>query len=122
MSLSSYQPSMLTFDGVLVGGGRVVITPVGVYCGKRDGTAAAFEMVVGGQGYEEVALGGILPAPSPPVCHGRYVPPNGVPGVTPSAAHLPFESRGSFGIQPLSRPSLYDQSGAWTFPSVVSPI
>ena len=62
---------MWTFDGVLVGGGSVVTTPVGVYWGKRDGTARAFEMVVGGQGNEAVALGGMFPAPSPPVCHGR---------------------------------------------------
>ena len=62
---------MVTFVAVNVGGGRVVITPVGVYTGRRDGSTPAFEMVTGGQGYELVAVAGMLPAPSPPVCHGR---------------------------------------------------
>ena len=93
------------FEVVNVGGGRVVIVPVGVYCGMMAG-APAPEMEVGGQGNEAVTLGGTLPAPSPPVCHGRYSPLNGVPGPKPSAAHLPLEVRGSLGIQPLSRPSL----------------
>jgi len=66
-----YHPSTLEFETVNVGGGRVVIEPVGVYCGIRDGGTAAFTMLAGGQGNEAVTLGGILPAPSPPVCHGR---------------------------------------------------
>ena len=66
-----YHPSMLGFETVNVGGGRVVIEPVGVYCGKRDGGTDALTMLAGGQGNEAVMLGGILPAPSPPVCHGR---------------------------------------------------
>ena len=92
------------FEAVNVAGGRVVIVPVGVYCGMIDG-APAPEMLAGGQGYAAVTLGGTLPAPSPPVCHGRYSPLNNVP-LWPSAAHLPLEVRGSLGIQPLSRPSL----------------
>ena len=93
------------FEAVNVGGGRVVIVPVGVYCGMIDG-APAPEMETGGQGNEAVTLGGTVPAPSPPVCHGRYSPLNGDAGPKPSAAHLPLEVRGSLGIQPLSRPSL----------------
>lgn len=84
-----YHPSILTFEAVNVGGGRVEIEPVGVYCGKRDGGTAAFTIDLGGHGNEAVTLGGMLPAPSPPVCHGRYFPLNGTFGVTPSAAHLP---------------------------------
>ena len=67
----SYHPSSLVFVAVYVGGGRVEIGPVLVYCGIRDGAARAFEMTAGGQGYEAVALAGICPAPLPPVCHGR---------------------------------------------------
>lgn len=93
------------FEAVNVGGGSVVIVPVGVYCGMMDG-APAPEMEAGGQGNEAVTLGGTLPAPSPPVCHGRYCPLNGDLGPKPSAAHLPLEVRGSLGIHPLSRPSL----------------
>lgn len=67
----SCHPSISVFVAVYVGGGRVETEPVGVYCGKRDGGARAFEMVTGGQGYEAVAVGGMFPAPSPPVCQGR---------------------------------------------------
>ena len=86
--------------------------PARVYSGRYGGGRRAFDMLLGGQGYKAVAVAGMFPAPSPPVCQGRYVPPNGCGTVTPRAAHLFLESRGSFGIQPLSRPSLYDQSGA----------
>ena len=84
-----YHPLTLTFEAVGVGAGRVVIAPVGVYCGKRDGATGTFDIVVGGQGKEDVTLGGMSPAPAPPVCHGRYVPLNGPPGVTLSAVHFP---------------------------------
>jgi len=66
-----YHPSTLEFETVKVGGGRVVIVPVGVYCGMSDGGLEALTMLAGGQGNEAVTLGGIFPAPSPPVCHGR---------------------------------------------------
>lgn len=67
----SYHPLIDTLVAVYVGGGSVEIDPVGVYCGKTDGGPPAFEMVVGGQGYEAVTVAGTFPAPSPPVCHGR---------------------------------------------------
>jgi len=66
----SYRPWISTSVAVYVGGGRLETKPVGVYCGKRDRGARAFEVVTGGRGYEEVAVGGMFPAPSPPVCQG----------------------------------------------------
>ena len=68
VSLLSYHP--LIFVAVNVGGGRVEIDPVGVYCGNWAGTPP-LEMVAGGQGYDAVRVAGMFPAPSPPVCHGR---------------------------------------------------
>ena len=44
------------------------------------------EIVAGGQGYDAVTVAGMFPAPSPPVCHGRYVPLKLL--LTPSAAHF----------------------------------
>ena len=71
MSLLSYHPLIDTFVAVNVGGGRVEIDPVGVYCGRRDGGLPALEIVAGGQGYEALTVAGMFPAPSPPVCQGR---------------------------------------------------
>jgi hypothetical protein len=66
----SYHPSIVTFVAVNVGGGRVEIEPVRVYCGKTDGTPP-LDIVAGGQGYEALTEAGTFPAPLPPVCHGR---------------------------------------------------
>lgn len=45
--------------------------PASVYSGKYGGGSSAFDMLLGGQGYKAVAVGGMLPAPLPPVCQGR---------------------------------------------------
>ena len=58
VSALSYHQSSLVFVAVYVGGGRVEIGPVLVYCGIRDGGARAFEMTAGDQGYETVYVEG----------------------------------------------------------------
>lgn len=113
--------TLLVGVGVKVGGGRVAIGPVGVYVGNRFTGASAFAMESGGHGNAAVTAGPILPAPAPPVCVGWNVPSKEGPAA-PTAAQTPVALRGSFGIQPFSRPSWYDQSGASTMPAVELPI
>ena len=109
--------------------GSVGTGPVAVYVGS-SATLLTRPMDVGGHGYLETSAGLMEPdAPGPPVWYALYVPSKGASCGTPREAQWPFgeivreglvadrwkrhtiESRGSFGIQPLSTPSLYDHKG-----------
>jgi len=77
-----------------VGAGSVGIGPVGVYDGSELTSPPVFK-AGGGQAKLDVTVGGIFPEP----CwrggdHGSVKP------------QVPSACRGSWGIQPLSRPSL----------------
>lgn len=110
------QPSPSDTDGVSWAGGSVEIEPVGVYVGRAAYKSPATpDSVAGGHGKDADTLGGIVPAPAPPVCHAEYVPAKGVcPAL--SALHFPTLVRGSVGIQPLLSPSWYDHKGDSTLP------
>jgi hypothetical protein len=103
-------PAFIVFppDCVNVGTGRVTREPVGVYVGSSE-TGPALLMDTGGQ--TSVLEETETPAPTPPVCHGVNPPVKGF--VLPQTPEL---SRGSSGIQPLSKPSLYDHDGDSTLP------
>lgn len=73
-----YQPSMLSTRATLnvkVGGGNVAMAPVGVYVGNWSTAICRLANVAGGHGSFSVAVGAIVPAPAPPVCHGVKLPP-----------------------------------------------
>ena len=89
---------------VWLGGGNVTTVPVGVYIGSWLTGTGAFEIETGGHGQEAMTLEGIRLPPEPVACPW-YWPLKPSLGA-PRSLHLPTESRGSFGIQPLSRPSL----------------
>jgi len=76
------------------------MVPVGVYVGRSETGIAgpALLMEAGGQTTEPEDTA--TPAPVPPVCHGSRGPVHGL-----EFPQLPTLSRGSSGIQPLSRPS-----------------
>lgn len=81
--------------------------PVAVYVGSRD-TAAALLITAGGQGRLLETLAGMFPEPDVKgPFHGSVLP------------HVPMASRGSVGIHPFSRPSLYDQAGDSTLPDML---
>jgi hypothetical protein len=119
-ALSAHPFMLLTPVAVMLGGGNVDTLPVGVYIGNWATFTLICDILAGGHGSATVAVGLMEPAPAPPVCHGRYVPSNGLEPA-PREAHLPTAVRGSFGIQPFSSPSLYDHNGASTFPAAEFP-
>jgi len=82
------------------------------------GTTAPL-IVVGGHGNWELDDAGMLDVV--PVCHGWKFPSNGSEAV-PTLAHIPKAVRGSLGIHPFSKPSLYDHRGVSTRPAFDWPI